>query len=41
MSLAAGALANYVESQVNVIAEIPSSQVCETIDDALIFAEDV
>ena len=41
MSLAAGALANYVESQVNVIAEIPSSQVFETIDDALIFAEDV
>ena len=41
MSLAAGALANYVESQVDVIAEIPSSQVFETIDDALIFAEDV
>jgi len=41
MSLAAGVLANYVESKVNVIAEISSSQVFETIDDALIFAEDV
>jgi SulP family sulfate permease len=41
MSLAAGALANHVESQQNVIAEIPRSQVFETIDDALIFAEDV
>ncbi len=41
LSWAAGALANYVDSQVNVIAEIPNSQVFETIDDALIFAEDV
>ncbi len=41
ISLAAGALANYIESQNNVIADIPSSQVFETIDDALIFAEDV
>ncbi|KAL3808111.1 hypothetical protein ACHAXA_001017, partial [Cyclostephanos tholiformis] len=39
MSMAAGALS--IESHYNVIADIPSSQVFETIDDALIFAEDV
>ncbi len=39
VSLAAGALS--IESQYNLIADIPSSQVFETIDDALIFSEDV
>jgi CRP-like cAMP-binding protein len=39
VSLAAGALS--IESQYNLIADIPSSQVFDTIDDALIFSEDV
>jgi CRP-like cAMP-binding protein len=33
--------ANHVESKSSLIAEIPNSRVCETLDDALIFAEDV
>ncbi|KAL7528219.1 hypothetical protein ACHAXR_002330, partial [Thalassiosira sp. AJA248-18] len=33
--------ANNPESKGSVIAEIPNSRVCETLDDALIFAEDV
>ena len=43
LSLAAGALQSYVEheSKSKLIAEIPHSRVCETLDDALIFSEDV
>jgi len=43
LSLAAGALQTYIEteSKSSLIAEIPNSKVCETLDDALIFAEDV
>ena len=40
-SLAAGALPNYIESKSKFIAEIPGCRICATIDDALIFAEDV
>ena len=41
LSLAAGALQSYIEaeSKSSLIAEIPNSHVCETLDDALIFAE--
>jgi len=39
--VAAGALPNYIESKSKFIAEIPGCRICATIDDALIFAEDV
>jgi SulP family sulfate permease len=40
-SLAGGAIPNYIESKAKFIAEIPGCRICASIDDALIFAEDV
>lgn len=43
LSLTARALhfTHHAETKSDLIAEIPNSRVCETLDDALIFAEDV
>mmetsp|Transcript_11540 Transcript_11540/g.24610 ORF Transcript_11540/g.24610 Transcript_11540/m.24610 type:complete len:953 (-) Transcript_11540:198-3056(-) len=39
--LSARSLAKHIEPKQGLIAEIPNTRVCETLDDALIFAEDV